>query len=209
MRSFLFSASALVAANVAVANIIPVMTAAAHDIKTVYEAPHPTAFARRDEDDKENTFTDIKSLEKEACSHLVELSLMMGPLPDQQLFENVRGTDACSATVPATLSNEMKSYVSEMSEWFETIDDKAAKTTDCGIDDFRITLHIENMCTESYTVFYTDSDEKTVTSVYEPFPTIKDNVLRVGDDSGASPRSIGMIGATVALAGVVSMILTL
>jgi hypothetical protein len=196
----LFIAKIVLAANMVVAGIAPANTAIVPKLVHfggITEAPAPTAVVRRDEE------IDAK---QQICMISV-VSELMPPLPDNQkilswAYQNGE-IDKCTITVPASVSSDVTSYLSVLTHWYETIDDKAAKQTDCGYANF--TLPIDAACKTSRTVFITDSPEHTATSlVYPPFSGPTNGLLPVG---GTATRNTGMIRASLAIAGLAVLLL--
>ncbi|KAI9147155.1 hypothetical protein HJFPF1_13187 [Paramyrothecium foliicola] len=184
MQSTITLAMVLATVPVAIAETVPINTAAANLAGAVrpfqygvaHEAPVQSAVARRDVED---------DTEQQACIMGV-VEELMPPLPENTQIEDwayqAGEIDKCTVTAPASISSDINSYLSVLTHWYETLEDKAAKQTDCGMSNFTMPLPV--VCSTSRTVIFTDSAEATAEStVYPPFPGFPNDELAIGGSS--------------------------
>lgn len=120
---------------------------------------------------------------------------------------------ACTITAPASLSDELISYLSQVSTWLDTVESVADSIdTKCDADVF--TFSITMYCTGSHTVVFTEDASGTGTpsvvssTVMEPMdaPT---EVMYIGDGDSAAPRNDGMSKVALVVAGVLGAVMAL
>ncbi|KAH8672367.1 hypothetical protein BGZ61DRAFT_459203 [Ilyonectria robusta] len=118
---------------------------------------------------------------------------------------------ACTITAPASLSDEVISYLDEFTTWLATVESVADSIdTKCGADIF--TFSVSMSCTESHTVVFTEEASGTGTpgvvssTVMEPMdaPT---GTMYIGDGDSAAARNGGMSKVALVVAGVLGAVM--
>lgn len=106
------------------------------------------------------------------------------------------GNAACTLTAPASLSTDIMSYYSVLSEFAETFDDVVADVdTDCGYDE---AFTLSNPCSSEAIVFTASStSDKTESLDSLPWPT---ESLHLGA-APAQSRAVGLVAAVAASLG--------
>ncbi|KAH7320753.1 hypothetical protein B0I35DRAFT_407799 [Stachybotrys elegans] len=183
MRSFLLFTSLLGVASTSVAEIIT--------LGAVPTGLHPAPIEARQ---------DLQC----ASSVLTEL---LPPTPDSSDLvdwevETQQDPAACTVTAPASLSSAYTSWMSQITEWAQSVEDEAASQTDCGAELF--TLSFSGFCSSSRTVYFSEAAQQTTTEVYGPVP-LPTNTVRIG----AASKNTGLISSGIALACVVAAVLAL
>lgn len=111
---------------------------------------------------------------------------------------------SCSVTVPSSFSDEYLDYFSTLTEWISTVEEVAAKATDCDLDDFYLTL--SPLCTTSQTIFWSDDAAATpgsMSSTALPVVDIPQETILIGAAPSDGPFRGLAVAFTVFLGAVV------
>jgi hypothetical protein len=129
--------------------------------------------------------------------------ILEAPTPTNRfVYGRVMDSSAiCSLTLSATLSSGYTEWQSQVTEWAMTIEAKAAKETNCGLEGLFIELQ---QCPTSHTVFFTEDNEVS-SKVYAPLPFPSLVQFPIG---AASPKT-AVLGVGLALSGFVAIVLAL
>lgn len=120
---------------------------------------------------------------------------------------------ACTLTAPASLSDEVISYLDEFTTWLSTVESVADSIdTKCGADIF--TFSVSMSCTASHTVVFTQDASGTGTpgvvssTVMEPMEAPTGTMyLGDGDGDSAASRNGGMSKVALVVAGVLGAVM--
>ncbi|KAH6962553.1 hypothetical protein BKA56DRAFT_597893 [Ilyonectria sp. MPI-CAGE-AT-0026] len=144
------------------------------------------------------------------------ISKLSPPEPSDTELQDWAATEtqtisACTMTAPASLSDEVISYLDEFTTWLSTVESVADSIdTKCGADIF--TFSVSMSCTESHTVVFTEEASGTGTpgvvssTVMEPMEA-PSGTMYIGDGDSAAPRNGGMSKVAWVVAGVLGAVM--